>query len=384
MYYANAINMADLREIARSKLPRSVFAYIDGGAQDEHSLRHNESDLACIRFAPRVLVDVSERRQAISLLGQQFASPMILGPTGMAGLLWPAGDLCIARATAAQGVGFCQSTTSNASIEQIANEGRPDHWFQLYVQKDRGLTQSLIDRARDAGCPVMVLTVDLPVPGARERDARTGFTIPPRIGLDNIFDYASKLGWLWRLAHGPRFGFGNLDSPNAPPRALTTLAEQVGKSFDASVSWKDLDWFRAQWQGKLIIKGILRADDAVRAAAHGADAVIVSNHGGRQLDGAPSGIAALPAIAEALQGKIPVLMDGGIRRGSDVVKAMALGASACIVGRVGLYGLAAGGQAGVEKAITLLQKEIDLTLALLGVPDISRLDSSALFESHSI
>ena len=379
MYYANAINMADLREIARSKLPRSVFAYIDGGAQDEQSLRDNESDLARIRFAPRVLVDVSERRQAISLLGQQFASPMIFGPTGMAGLLWPAGDLCIARATAAQGVGFCQSTTSNASIEQIANEGRPDHWFQLYVQKDRGLTQSLIDRARDAGCPVMVLTVDLPVPGARERDARTGFTIPPRIGMDNIFDYASKLGWLWRLAHGPRFGFGNLDSPNAPPRALTTLAEQVGKSFDASVSWKDLDWFRAQWQGKLIIKGILRADDAVRAAAHGADAVIVSNHGGRQLDGAPSGIAALPAIAEALQGKIPVLMDGGIRRGSDVVKAMALGASACIVGRVGLYGLAAGGQAGVEKAITLLQKEIDLTLALLGVPDISRLDSSALF-----
>ena len=379
MYYANAINMADLREIARSKLPRSVFAYIDGGAQDEQSLRDNESDLARIRFAPRVLVDVSERRQAISLLGQQFASPMIFGPTGMAGLLWPAGDLCIARATAAQGVGFCQSTTSNASIEQIANEGRPDHWFQLYVQKDRGLTQSLIDRARDAGCPVMVLTVDLPVPGARERDARTGFTIPPRIGLDNIFDYASKLGWLWRLAHGPRFGFGNLDSPNAPPRALTTLAEQVGKSFDASVSWKDLDWFRAQWQGKLIIKGILRADDAVRAAAHGADAVIVSNHGGRQLDGAPSGIAALPAIAEALQGKIPVLMDGGIRRGSDVMKAMALGASACIVGRAGLYGLAAGGQAGVEKAITLLQKEIDLTLALLGVPDISRLDSSALF-----
>ncbi len=378
MKLGQAVNVADLREIARRRLPRSVFGFIDGGAHDEVTLRDNVDDFSRLRFAPRMLVDVSARRQAIELLGQSLTSPMVFGPTGIAGLLWPEGDLCIARATELRGIGFCQSTTSNASIEQVASRGRRNHWFQLYVQKDRGLTRSLLQRAQDVGCPVLVLTVDLPLPGARERDVRTGFTLPPRMGLSNIFDYARRLGWLWRMSQAPRFTFGNLDDPNAAPRKLVTLAEQVGKNFDASVSWKDLDWIRSAWPGKLAIKGLLRADDAVRAVQHGADAVIVSNHGGRQLDQVQSGIAALPAIAEAVAGQVPVLMDGGIRRGSDVVKARALGATACIVGRAGLYGLAAGGQAGVERAIAMLQQEIDITLALLGVPDIADVDRSAL------
>ncbi len=378
MKLGQAVNVADLRDIARRNLPRSVFGFIDGGAHDEVTLRDNVDDFARLCFAPRMLVDVSVRRQAIELLGQSLTSPMVFGPTGIAGLLWPEGDLCIARATEVRGVGFCQSTTSNASIEQVATRGRRNHWFQLYVQKDRGLTRSLLQRAQDAGCPVLILTVDLPLPGARERDVRTGFTLPPRMGPSNMFDYARRLGWLWRMSQAPRFTFGNLDDPNGAPRKLLTLAEQVGKNFDASVSWKDLDWIRSEWPGKLAIKGLLRADDAVRAVQHGADAVIVSNHGGRQLDQVQSGIAALPAIADAVGNQVPVLMDGGIRRGSDVVKARALGATACIVGRAGLYGLAAGGQAGVERAIAMLQQEIDITLALLGVPDIADVDRSAL------
>jgi L-lactate dehydrogenase (cytochrome) len=223
------------------------------------------------------------------------------------------------------------------------------------------------------------LTVDLPLQGPRERDVRNGFTIPPRIGLDNVFDYASKLGWLWRMANGPRITFGNLDSATDAKPKLTTLTARIAAQFDASVSWKDLDWLRAQWPGKLAVKGILHPEDARLAVAHGVDAVIVSNHGGRQLDGAPSAVSALPAIAEAIDGKVDIIMDGGVRRGSDIVKAMALGANACIVGRAGLYGLAAGGQAGVAQAISILQQEIDITQALLGLPDLSQVSQRVIF-----
>lgn len=379
MHYSEAVTIADLREIARKKLPRSVFGFVDGGAHDERTLRDNEGDFGRIRFAPRFMVDVSQRSQAVTVLGDTFSSPMILGPTGLAGIFWPEGDLAVARASEKMGIGFCQSTNSNCSIEQVATQGHKNFWFQLYVQKDRGFSRSLMQRAWEAGARVMVLTVDLPVPGARERDVRTGFTVPPRVGLDNVFDYASKIGWLWRLASGPRFTMGNIDTPGQPPRKMTTLAQYVSTQFDASVTWKDLDWIRSEWKGKVAIKGLLRADDAKLAQDNGADAVIVSNHGGRQLDSSPSAIAALPAIVDAVGASIPVLMDGGIRRGSDIVKARALGASACLIGRPGLYGVAAGGQPGVERAIGILQREIDLTLALLGVPDITQLDRSALF-----
>ena len=378
MTIASAVTVDDLRQRARRKLPKAIFEFIDGGANDERTLRANRLDFSEIDFAPRVLVDVSQRRQATRILGQELSSPFVLGPTGLAGLLWPAGDIATARATEAAGVGYCLSTNSNASIESVAQDGRKSFWFQLYIQRDRAMVRSLLDRAAAAACPVLCLTVDLPIQGPRERDQRNGFTVPPRIGLNNVWNYATRLGWLARMARGPRITFGNLERPGGEKAALMTLAQHIGTQFDPTVTWKEIDWLKSVWPGRIALKGILHAADARKAVEHGVDAVIVSNHGGRQLDGAPSAISALPAIVDAVQGKVEVLMDGGIRRGSDIVKALALGAKGCLVGRAGLYGLACGGQAGVARAIDILKTEIDVTLALLGHPDITALDRSAV------
>lgn len=378
MTLARAVTVGDLRGLARKNLPKAVFEFIDGGAHDERTLNANMLDLGQISFAPRVLTDVSDRRQAVQLLGQEFSSPFILGPTGLAGLLWPDGDIATARASATAGVGYCLSTNSNCSIEQVAEHGRPNFWFQLYIQRDRTMVRSLVERAAAAGCPVLCVTVDLPVQGARERDVRNGFTVPPQLSVGNVFDYAKRIGWLWRMATGPRITFANLERASGEPSNLTTLVQHINAQFDQTVTWKDIDWLKSIWPGKMAIKGILHREDAKIAVEHGIDAVIVSNHGGRQLDGAPSAIAALPGIVEAVDGKAEVLMDGGIRRGSDIVKAMALGASGCLIGRAGLYGLAANGEAGVARAIDILRKEIDITLALLGQPDVTKLDKSAI------
>ncbi|MBC7732579.1 MAG: alpha-hydroxy-acid oxidizing protein, partial [Bacteriovorax sp.] len=293
-------------------------------------------------------------------------------------LLWPDGDLATARATQAAGVGYCLSTNSNASIESVAQRGCNSFWFQLYIQRDRGMVRSLVERAAAAGCPVLCLTVDLPIQGPRERDQRNGFTVPPRLGLSNVLDYAQHLGWLARMARGPRITFGNLEQPGQQKAALVTLAQHISTQFDPTVTWKEVDWIRSVWPGRIALKGILHAGDARRAVAHGVDAVIVSNHGGRQLDGAPSAISALPPIVDAVEGKAEVLMDGGIRRGSDIVKALALGAKGCLIGRAGLYGLASHGEAGVARAIAILMAEIDVTLALLGQPDVAALDRAAV------
>jgi L-lactate dehydrogenase (cytochrome) len=374
----NAINIADLRRQARQQLPRAVFEFVDGAAQDELTLGANRSDFERIWFAPRTLVDVGERRQSARVLGQDFSSPLVFGPTGLAGVLWPHGDVVTARATAQAGIGYCLSTNANGSIEEIAAQARKDFWFQLYVQRDRGMARSLVERARAAGCPTLVVTVDLPVQGPRERDVRNGFTVPPRLGPDNVFDYARRIGWLWRMATGPRIRFGNLEGAGGERNNLTTVAQHIGKQFDPTVTWEAIDWLRGLWPGKLALKGILHPDDARLAVQHGVDAVIVSNHGGRQLDGAPSAISALPGIVDAVQGQAEVLVDGGIRRGADVVKALALGAKACLIGRASLYGLAAGGPAGVARAIEILRDEIDITLTLLGRPDVTKLDRTAL------
>ena len=379
MTLARAVTVGDLRGLARKNLPKAVFEFIDGGAHDERTLNANMLDLGQISFAPRILTDVSDRRQAVQLLGQEFSSPFILGPTGLAGLLWPDGDIATARATATAGVGYCLSTNSNCSIEQVADHGRPNFWFQLYIQRDRAMVRSLVERAAAAGCPVLCVTVDLPVQGARERDVRNGFTVPPQLSVGNVFDYAKRIGWLWRMATGPLITFANLERASGEPSNLTTLVQHINAQFDQTVTWKDIDWLKSIWPGKMAIKGILHREDAKIAVEHGIDAVIVSNHGGRQLDGAPSAIAALPGIVEAVDGKAEVLMDGGIRRGSDIVKAMALGASGCLIGRAGLYGLAANGEAGVTRAIDILRKEIDITLALLGQPDVTKLDKSAIW-----
>ena len=378
MTIASAVTVDDLRRRARRNLPKAIFEFIDGGANDERTLRANQLDFSSIDFAPRVLVDVSERRQATRILGQDLSSPFVLGPTGLAGLLWPDGDIATARATQAAGVGYCLSTNSNASIESVAQAGRKSFWFQLYIQRDRAMVRSLLERAAAAGCPVLCLTVDLPIQGPRERDQRNGFTVPPRLGLGNLFDYATRIGWLTRMARGPRITFGNLERPGGEKTAFMTVAQHVGTQFDPTVTWKEIDWLRSVWPGRIALKGILHPGDARRAVERGVDAVIVSNHGGRQLDGAPSAISALPAIVDAVEGKVEILMDGGIRRGSDIVKALALGAKGCLIGRAGLYGLASRGEAGVTRAIDILRTEIDVTLALLGHPDITALDRSAI------
>ncbi len=377
MAIPRAVTVDDLRQRARKNLPKAIFEFIDGGANDEQTLQANRRHFADIDFAPRVMVDVGQRRQSTQLLGQDLTSPFILGPTGLAGLLWPDGDLAMARATQAAGVGYCLSTNSNASIEGIAQQGRGSFWFQLYIQRDRGRVRALVDRAAAAGCPVLCLTVDLPVQGPRERDRRNGFTVPPRLGLGNLLDYAQHLGWLARMSRGPRITFGNLEQPGHKA-ALMTLAQNISTQYDPTVTWDALDWLKSVWPGRIAIKGILHPGDAREALAHGVDAVIVSNHGGRQLDGAPSAISALPAIVDAVAGKAEVLMDGGIRRGSDIVKALALGARGCLVGRAGLYGLASQGETGVATAIDILKTEIDMTLALLGQPDVAALDRSAV------
>ena len=378
MRIARVVTVDDLRQRARKNLPKAIFEFIDGGANDEQTLRANRAHFADIDFAPRTLVDVSERCQSTRVLGQEVSSPFILGPTGLAGLLWPDGDLAMARATQAAGVGYCLSTNSNASIESVAQRGRNSFWFQLYVQRDRAMVRSLVDRAAAAGCPVLCLTVDLPIQGPRERDLRNGFTVPPRLGLGNVLDYAQHLGWLVRMARGPRITFGNLEQPGQQKAALVTLAQHISTQFDPTVTWKEVDWIRSVWPGRIALKGILHAGDARRAVEHGVDAIIVSNHGGRQLDGAPSAISALPPIVDAVEGKAEVLMDGGIRRGSDIVKALALGAKGCLIGRAGLYGLASHGEAGVARAIDILKAEIDVTLALLGQPDVAALDRTAV------
>lgn len=380
MTRARAVTVADLRGLAKRNLPKSVFEFIDGGANDERTLNANMRDLERIGFAPRVLKDVSNRRQSVQILGQEYSSPLIFGPTGLAGLLWPDGDIATARATATAGIGYCLSTNSNGSIEQVASHGRPDFWFQLYIQRDRAMVRTLVERAASAGCPVLCVTVDLPIQGPRERDERNGFTVPPRLHLGDVFDYATRMGWLWRMATGPRITFANLERADGDESNLKTLVEHISAQFDQTVTWKEIDWLKSIWPGRMAIKGILHPQDARLAVEHGVDAVIVSNHGGRQLDGAPSAISALPGIVEAVDGRAEVLMDGGIRRGSDVVKAMALGARGCLIGRAGLYGLAANGEGGVTRVIEILKKEIDVTLALLGQPDITKLDRSAISE----
>jgi L-lactate dehydrogenase (cytochrome) len=371
------ITIQDLRARARRRLPRAVFDFIDGGAEDELTLRRNETALKQITFRPRVLVDTHLRNQTTTVLGQPLQTPLILAPTGLCGMAAPRGEILAARASLNTGVIFTLSSMSAVSIEDTARAVPGPHWFQLYVWRDRELTRSLVERAASAGYRAMMVTVDVPVLGQRERDLRNGATIPPRVTLSNAVDSARKLGWLLGMARHPRIDFVNVARPT-DMRGPFALGPYVNSQFDPSVSWADLDWFRSIWSGPLILKGIMSAEDGRRAVEHGVDAIVVSNHGGRQLDGLPAAIEVLPEVAEAAGGRIEVLFDGGIRRGTDVIKALALGARACMIGRPYLYGLGAAGQAGVEHAINLLRAEIDRAQALLGRPTLAELDRSAV------
>jgi L-lactate dehydrogenase (cytochrome) len=373
-----AINIEDLRSRARRRLPKVIFEFIDGGAQDETTLRANREDFQKWRFRTRVLTDVSRRDQSITLFGQRCASPLILAPTGLAGLLSRRGELAAARAAEKYAVPYCLSTMATCSIEEITTETTQPKWFQLYVLRDRGLTKEFIERARASRCAALVLTVDTKVQGPRERDMRNGFTVPPRFTIATILDFARHFSWLLDVGLGPRIAFRNFEGTMAAATDAVTITEFIADQYDLTVNWRDVEWFKSAWGGPVLLKGVLSVEDARLAAAHGVDGLIVSNHGGRQLEGAVSAVHALPAIADAVGDRLEVVLDGGIRRGADVVRARALGAKACMIGRAWLYGLASAGQAGVERALEILRGEIDITLTLLGRPTLVEVDRDAL------
>ena len=372
------VNIDDLRDRARRRLPRALFDYIDGGAGDERTLRANQADFARYAFRPRVLVDVGRCDPSATVLGERIAAPLILAPTGFTGMFWPRGEVAAARAAAAKGVIFTQSTMSICSIEEVAAAAGGPLWFQLYVWRDREVVRSLIERARAAGFRALVVTADTPVLGQRERDVRSGLVFPPRVTLRNVLDMARRLGWLRAALTHPRPTFGNFVGTPGVDHDIRSLAAFTTKQFSPAISWADVDWYRSIWRGPMAIKGILSPEDARLAVEHGIEAVVVSNHGGRQLDDAPSPISVLPEIVDAVGGRAEVILDGGVRRGADVVKAIALGARACMIGKAFNYGVAAAGQAGVELALEILRTEIDRTLALIGRPTLADLDRSAV------
>jgi L-lactate dehydrogenase (cytochrome) len=368
----------DLRRGARRHLPSAIFDFIDGGAQDEATLRANRKDFERLCLVPKVLTDVSKRDLTTTVLGEPISMPLIIAPTGLAGLLRRRGEVAEARAAEAAGIPYCLSQMAASSVETVDQATRKPFWFQSYLLKDRAINEALMDRAAKAGCQVLVLTVDTKVQGMRERDIRNGFTVPPRVTWRNALDLARRVHWLADVGLGPRVTFANLAGSVLGRGDIVSIARFAAEQYDVTLDWSDFEWVRARWKGKLVIKGIITVADARKATHYGADAVIVSNHGGRQLDGAPSPIAVLPDIAEAIGDRVEIILDGGVRRGSDIVKALALGARACMAGRPFLYGLAADGERGVRQAIELLRNEIDNTLALLGRPVARKLDRTCL------
>lgn len=377
-----ASSVDDVRAVAHRRLPRSVLDFIEGGAEDEGTIGRNLAALRDLRFVPRVLTDVSHRDQATTLLGTPVTSPVVLAPVGLAALAHPSGEVAAARAAANKGLISTVSSSSAWSLEDVAGSCEGPRWFQLYVWRDRELTRRLVERAREAGFRALCLTVDVQVSARRLRDLRNGFTIPPRPRLRQAGDLVRHAGWFGRLAvnelGGHKLTMGNFSSGDMGVRDRLRTVELANTLFDAGVTWQDLEWLKEIWGGPVAVKGVMTAADARRSVDAGADAVWVSNHGGRQLDGLPGTADVLPAVVEAVAGEAEVYLDGGVRHGSDVVKALALGARACMIGRPWMYGLAAGGQAGIEHVLDLLRVEIDATLALLGRPTLESLDAGAV------
>jgi L-lactate dehydrogenase (cytochrome) len=364
------LNIEDLRELAKRRIPRAIFDYADGGSYDERTIRRNAADLDAMTFRQRVMVDVSKISLATTFLGSPVSMPLGIGPTGLAGLFHADGEILGARAAAACGIPFCLSTMSICSIEDVRAATQKPFWFQQYLMKDRGFNQELIDRAAAAQCSALMLTLDLQVIGERRRDPRNGLTIPPRLTLRNAWDVATKPTWALGVLFGKRRTFGNLVGRIGGSSGINTLAEWIATQFDASANWRDVEWVRSRWPGKLILKGVLDAEDARLGVAAGADAIVVSNHGGRQLDGAPSSISVLSEIVDAVAGGCEVMFDGGVRSGQDIAKALALGARGALIGKSFLYALSAAGEAGVTKAIEIMRNELRVTLALTGTSTV--------------
>jgi len=364
----------DLRQVARRRVPRAFFDYAEAGSYSQETLRANREDLERVKLRQRVLVDVSQRDLTTTIVGEKTSLPLALAPIGLCGMQHGDGEILACRAAQAAGIPFTLSTMSICSIEDVAQATDKPFWFQLYVMRDRGFIKSLIERAVAAKCSALVLTVDLQVLGQRHCDIRNGMTVPPEIRLGNVIDIATKPAWALSILKGKRKTFGNLAGHVQGMENVNSLAQWTSNQFDPALSWKDVEWVRSVWPGKLILKGILDVEDAKTAAKTGAAALIVSNHGGRQLDGASSSISALPKIADAVGSEIEVMFDGGVRTGQDVLRALALGARSCMIGRSYIYGLGAYGQAGVAKAIEILGKELDVTMALTGTKSVGDID----------
>lgn len=368
----------EMRLLARKALPRPVFDFADGAAEDEWTLRRNESGFDDHTLLPRPMRGAATRNLSTTLFGQKLSMPLMIGPTGLAGLFWPDGERCAARAAASAGVGYCLSHGSVCTLEVLAETELHPRWMQVFVYKDRGFTRELTERAAAAGYDALVLTVDNQVLGNRERDVRNGFTIPPNFGLLGYAAMATKLQWIMRMRREfPRITFGNYVRPGEKAD-VATLAGRMGQLLDPALTWADVDELRQHWKGPLILKGILHPEEAREAAEHGVDGIVVSNHGGRQLDGAAASVDALPAVIAAVDGKIPVLIDGGVRRGADVVKALAMGAAACLIGRPNLWGLSVAGEAGVAHVLEIYRREIDRTMGLCGVTAVDQIGPDIL------
>ena len=374
----NVTCIDDLRTIAKRRVPRAFFDYADSGSYSEQTLRANRTDLEAIKLRQRVLVDVSARDLTTTVLGKKLAAPLILAPIGLLGMQHGDGEIHAARAANAAGIPFTLSTMSVGSIEHVAEATGEPFWFQLYVIRDRGFSRALMDRATAAKVDTLVLTVDLQVLGQRHKDIKNGLTVPPEFRIKNVIDIATKPAWAWSVLNAKSWTFGNISGHVPGMENVNSLSKWTQDQFDPALNWKDVEWIRKYWPGKLVIKGILDVDDAGMAVKLGADAIVVSNHGGRQLDGASSSISMLPRVVDAVGGDAEILFDGGVRTGADIMRALALGARACLIGRAFVWGLGAGGQAGVAKAIDILEKELSVTMALTGIGKISDIDGRVI------
>ena len=373
----------DLRKKAEKRVPRMFYDYADSGSWSESTYRANEDDLQAIKFRQRVAIDVSTRDTKMPMLGETTTMPVALAPTGLTGMQYADGEILAAKAAADFGVPFTLSTMSICSIEDVAAHSSAPFWFQLYVMRDRDFIRRLVDRAREAKCSALMITLDLQIMGQRHKDVRNGLSAPPKPTLRNLMNLVQKPAWCLGMLGTKRRQFGNIVGHVKGVKDMSSLADWTVSQFDASLSWDDVREIRKQWGGKVIIKGILDAEDARAAVNVGADAIVVSNHGGRQLDGALSAIKALPAIVDAVGDKAEVWMDGGIRSGQDVLRAIAMGAQGTLIGRAFLYGLGAGGQAGVTKALEIIHKELDLTMGLCGQSELRKVNSSILLAAES-
>ena len=368
----------DLRQAYYGKVPRAFVDYCEAGSYAEETLRANRADLERIKLRQRILHNVADRSTKTTILGEPAALPLILAPVGLTGMQRGDGEILACRAAQAAGIPYTLSTMSICSIEDVAGGVDKPFWFQLYVMKDRGYIRALIERAKAAKCSALVLTVDLQVIGQRHRDIKNGMSVPPEIRIRNLIDMATKPAWALGILRGKRRTFGNIAGHYPGMNDVTVLSKWIAEQFDASLSWKDVEWIKSLWPGKLILKGILDVEDARIGAKTGAAAIVVSNHGGRQLDGAPSTISMLPAIADAVGADVEVMFDGGIRSGQDVMRALALGARCCMSGRAYIYGLGAGGQAGVARAIEIIRNELDTSMALTGIRSVAEIDRRAV------